>query len=133
MYQEKKMESAPQDKVSYTGLVNYLTGIIEQEFRMIISQHNGESIIKRRMWKEICDYIKVNDIPYISDSRINVYEKMMEIYPIRNRISHGEFISLEEYHLVKNISLEMQLLDFISWAKIHYEDVVEHKQSHLKA
>lgn len=126
LYQEKKLESTPQDKVSYTGLANYFTGIIEQEFRILISQHSGESSIKRRMWKEICDYIKVNDIPYISDSGINVYEKMIQIYPIRNKIAHGEFISLEEYRLVKNISLEMQLFDFISWAKIHYEDVEIH-------
>lgn len=123
LYQEKKMQSAPQDMVSYTGLVNYFTGLIEQEFRVLISQHNGESIIKRRMWKEICDYIKVNDIPYISDALINVYEKMMEIYPIRSKISHGEFVSLDEYQLVRKIALDMQLLDYISWAKIHYEDV----------
>jgi len=122
LYQEKKMESAPQDKLSYTGLVNYFTGIIEQEFRVLISKHNEEATTKKRMWKEICDYIKVNDIPYISSSVMDAYDTMMKIHPIRNKIAHGESVSVEDYQLVKSICLDMKLFDYISWAKVHYED-----------
>lgn len=123
LYQERKLESTPRDRVSYNGLASYFTGILEQEFRALIAQNEEGKNVKRLMWKEICDYIKVNEIPYISDAIINVHEKMLEIYPIRNKIAHGDQISLDEYLLVKKISLDLQLLEFISWAKINHEEL----------
>lgn len=122
LYQENKLADTPGNLVSYNGIASYYTGILEQEFRLLISYHQGLKFTKRMMWKEICDYLKVHDLPVIVDCIPDIYDKMMEIYPMRNKIAHGEPILHKDFLLVKNLAMESQLLEFISWAKVEIED-----------
>lgn len=104
------------DVMSYNGLTNHYTGIFEQEMRRIIGIHRKSPSVtnKKLMWKDICDYLKVNQIPTLSENIPDIYRYMNQIHPIRNKIAHGEPIKKEEFEIVKKLALDKKIFYFMS-------------------
>lgn len=122
MYQESSIPEKSRDRVSFIGMVTVYTGILERELRLIVGLNEGNTY-SELMMKKINDYFKINELPYLSENIENLYDKLEEIRKIRNKAAHGDKdVSYEDFCLVKKLLIDDQLLEFISWAKIYYED-----------
>lgn len=125
MYQEKAIPTKSKDKVSYRGMVTTYTGILERELKLLIEMNEGKKMPDLTM-KKINEYLKGNEIPYLSENTTALYEKLEEVRKIRNKAAHGSAdVSYNDFLKVKTLLVDKQLLEYISWAKVHYEDIVE--------
>ena len=122
LYQEKTIPAKSRDKASYSGLVSNYAGILEQELKLLIAMKEGQKQINDLMMKKINDYLKEKTLPYLSDNIPNLYERLEEIRLIRNQAAHGQGISHGDFLKVKQFVINDQAFEFISWAKIHFED-----------
>ena len=100
----------------------HYTGIFEQELRALIALNEKWNVPKKMMWADICTYLRNHSLPYLSENINDFAEQLMSIHPIRNKIAHGEGITSEEFEIVKSLALDKQAFQFISWAKIYYEE-----------
>lgn len=121
LYQEKSLPAKSKDKISYRGLVITYTGILEKELKLLIELNEGQ-IISDLTMKKINEYIRDNQIPYLTENIPNLYDKLEVIRRIRNGAAHGNEVSSDDFQIVKKFVFDQQVLEFISWAKINYED-----------
>lgn len=122
LLRESTFSKKSKDKLSYIGLAMHYIGIFEQELRLLIALNEKWEKPKKVMWAEICTYLKEHSLPYLSENIVDIADQLKLIHPIRNKIAHGENITFEEFKMIKSLALDKQVLEFISWAKIYYEE-----------
>lgn len=121
MFQEKSMPAKSKNRISYRGLITTYTGILEKELKLLIELNEGKKM-PELMFKKINEYLRGNEIPYVTENIINLYDQLEEIRKIRNEAAHGNEVSYEDFLKVKNFVMDRRAFEFISWAKIEYED-----------
>lgn len=121
MYQEKSFPTKSKNRISYRGLVITYTGILENELKLLIELNEGQHM-PDLMMKKINEYIRNNHIPYLTENIPDLYERLEVIRKIRNSAAHGNEVSYDDFQKVKQFVFDRQVLEFISWAKVAYED-----------
>lgn len=122
LVQESSTPRKSADKISYTGLAMNYFGLLEQELRDVISFHEGATAPKKRMWRELCEYLQNEHVPIVSDGIELLGDKLKALHGLRNRAAHGEFITHEEFAAVRALALDSNLLAYISQAKSAYAE-----------
>lgn len=121
LYQEKSLPAKSKERISYRGLVMTYTGIIEKELKLLVELNEGQKM-SDFMMKKINEYIRDNHLPYITENIPDLYDKLEVIRKIRNDAAHGNEVSYDDFKKVKQFAFDQQVLEFISWAKVDYED-----------
>lgn len=121
LYQEKSLPVKSKERISYRGLVMTYTGILEKELKLLVELNAGRYMADLMM-KKINEYIRDNHIPYLTENIPDVYEQLEVIREIRNNAAHGNEIGYDDFQKVKQFVFDQQVLEFLSWAKIDYED-----------
>ncbi|GAA0289735.1 hypothetical protein GGQ92_002418 [Gracilibacillus halotolerans] len=121
MYLEKTLPYKSKNHISYRGLIMTYTSILERELKKLIESKEG-SIPEDWMMKKINDYILKHPLTYLENVN-NLYEQLENIRRIRNKAAHGEKIDYEDFEIVKDLLIDQQLMEFISWAKVELEDL----------
>ncbi|MCD5323327.1 MULTISPECIES: YecA family protein [Pontibacillus] len=124
LFQEKALPEKSRRRASYNGIINYYTGIFENELRILIN-HKEKQERPQLMMKNIVDYLHINSLPYISGNINDLPARLDEIRKIRNEISHGKGGLYEDYCKVKKLALDDEAFKFISWCKVYFEDIEE--------
>ncbi|WP_445678341.1 SEC-C metal-binding domain-containing protein [Psychrobacillus sp. FSL H8-0510] len=122
LLRESTFTQKTSDKISYIGQAIHYTGIFEQELRILIGLNEKWDKPKKMMWADICTYLRENSLPYLSENIEDFASQLKSIHPIRNKIAHGEKITSAEFEMIKSLAIEKQAFQFISWAKIYYEE-----------
>ncbi len=122
LLRESTFTQKTSDKISYIGQAMHYTGIFEQELRILIALNEKWEKPKKMMWADICTYLADHTLPYLSENIEDIADQLKSIHPIRNKIAHGEKITAAEFDMIKSLAIEKQAFQFISWAKISYEE-----------
>lgn len=100
--------------MSYSGLAMNYFGVLERELKVIISNYSS-NFNSKMMWRDITEFFKNNKTKILTKLVPNLYELLKIMNPLRNKAAHGEFISKEEFELLKSVVFNERLYDYISW------------------
>jgi len=103
-----------QELMSYSGLAMNYFGVLERELKVIISNYSS-NFNSKMMWRDITEFFKNNKTKILTKLVPNLYELLKIMNPLRNKAAHGEFISKEEFELLKSVVFNERLYDYISW------------------
>lgn len=103
-----------QELMSYSGLAMSYFGVLERELKAIIVNYSAD-FNPKMMWRDITEYFKNKKTKILTKLVPNIYKLLKIMNPLRNKAAHGEFISKEEFELLKSVVFNDRLLEYISW------------------
>ena len=111
---------------SYSMLTKQYCSILEIEINKLIQILNlTNNPNKHLMWNDMKKYIKNNNIELcFKINGENLYEILNKLHPLRNKSSHGEKISQEEYQLL--CYYKNDLFFYISQTKLIKKNIIIH-------
>ncbi|WP_336769846.1 SEC-C domain-containing protein [Bacillus bombysepticus] len=101
--------------LSYTGLAMSYFGVLEQELRNIVYKNSSNLKSKRLMWKDLTNYFDEHQLPILHQFIPDISTSLKRLNSLRNKAAHGEFISYEEFEMLKNFAFRQRALEYISW------------------
>ncbi|GAB6460723.1 hypothetical protein bcgnr5390_10600 [Bacillus luti] len=104
--------------LSYTGLAMSYFGVLEQELRNIVYKNSSNLKNKRLMWKDLTNYFAEHQLPILNQFIPDISASLKRLNSLRNKAAHGEFISYEEFELLKNFVFQQRALEYISWESL---------------
>lgn len=123
LFQEKAIPYKSRNKASYNGLITSLTSILERELKLLIELNEGRKV-PDLMFKKINNYLKDNTLPYLEDIP-DLYDQLERVRIIRNKAAHGEEVTHDDFCAVKEFTIDRQIFEFVSWAKVYFEENIE--------